>query len=118
MEGQTDGSMYGRMGNGRTDRQTDIWMDGQMDRWMDGRTDGRTDRWTDGRTDGQMDNLPIVQNFVPYRDCCPTIAKLQTENSIKRGKGTADLLATGYNCGLQFDTSIFGRWFTGNSASK
>ena len=27
--------------------------------------------WMDGRTDGRMENLPILQDFVPYRGRCP-----------------------------------------------
>ena len=53
---------------------------------MDGWTDGQTDKWTDGQTE----NLPILQDFVPYRGRCPTTAQLQPKNYIKRGKGTAD----------------------------
>ena len=52
--------------------------------------DGWTDRWMDGRTDGRMENLPILQDFVPYWGRCPATAQLQTKNYIKRGKGTAD----------------------------
>ena len=33
--------------------------------------DGQTERRTDKRTDGWMDNLPIIQDFVPYRGRCP-----------------------------------------------
>ena len=40
--------------------------------------------------DGWMENLPILQGFVPYEGRCPTTAQLLLENSIKRGKGTAD----------------------------
>jgi hypothetical protein len=45
--------------------------DGRTDGQMDGRTDGQTNRRTDGRTDGRRENLPILQDFVPYRVCCP-----------------------------------------------
>ena len=48
--------------------------------------DGRTDK----RMDGQTENLPILQDFVPYRGRCPATAQLQPKNYIKRGKGTAD----------------------------
>ena len=41
---------------------------------------GRSDEWT----------KPILQDFVLYQGCCPVTAQLQPENSIKRGKGTAD----------------------------
>ena len=37
-----------------------------------------------------MENLPILQDFVPYRGRCPATAQLQPKNCIKRGKGTAD----------------------------
>ena len=37
-----------------------------------------------------MENLPILQDFVPYRGRCPAAAHLQSKNCIKRGKGTAD----------------------------
>ena len=40
--------------------------------------------------DGRMENLPILQDFVPYRGRCPATAQLQPKNYIKRGKGTAD----------------------------
>ena len=41
-----------------------------------GQTDGRTDGWTDGQTDGRTENLPILQDFVPYRGRCPAAAQL------------------------------------------
>ena len=44
----------------------------------------------DGQTDEQTENLPILQDFDPYRGRCPATAQLQLENSIKRGKGTAN----------------------------
>ena len=44
----------------------------------------------DGQTYGWMENLPILQDFVPYRGRCPATAQLQPKNCIKRGKGTAD----------------------------
>ena len=40
--------------------------------------------------DGWTENLPILQDFVPYRGRCPATAQLQPKNCIKRGKGTAD----------------------------
>ena len=43
----------------------DGWMDGWTDGQMDGWTDGRMDGWTDGRTNERMENLPILQDFVP-----------------------------------------------------
>ena len=60
------------------DGQTDGWKEG----WMDGQTDGRMNEWTE--------NLPILQDFVPYWDRCPAKAQLQPDNYIKRCKGTAD----------------------------
>ena len=33
---------------------------------------GGADGLTNGRTDGRTDFLPILQDFVPYRGCCPT----------------------------------------------
>ena len=67
--------------DGQMDGRTDGW----TDRRMDGRMDGRTDGWTDGR----MENLPILQDFVPYQGCCPaTFCDFTT--SKKQGKATAD----------------------------
>ena len=37
-----------------------------------------------------MENLPILQDFVPYWGSCPATAQLQPENIMKQGKGTAD----------------------------
>ena len=59
---------------------------GGTDVWTYGRTDGRTDKRTDVRTE----NLPILQDFVPYQGRCPATAQLQPKNCVKRGKGTAD----------------------------
>ena len=44
----------------------------------------------DERKDERTENLPILQDFVPYRGRCPATAQLQPKNCIKRGKGTAD----------------------------
>ena len=52
--------------------------------------DGWTDRWMDGHMDVRTENLPILQDFVPYRGRCPATAQLQPKNCIKWGKGTAD----------------------------
>merc|ERR1711895_315254 len=49
---------------------------------MDGRTGGQTD--------GRTENLPILQDFVPYQGRCPATAQFKPKNYIKRGKGTAD----------------------------
>ena len=38
--------------------------------WMAQRG-GQTDERTDEQTNGQMENLPILQDFVPYRGRCP-----------------------------------------------
>ena len=45
---------------------------------------------TNGRTDERMENLPILQDFVPYQGRCPATAQLHPKNCVKRGKGTAD----------------------------
>ena len=44
----------------------------------------------DVRTYGRTENLPILQDFVPYRGRCPATAQFQPKNCIKQGKGTAD----------------------------
>ena len=53
----------------------------------------------DGQTDGQMEeqteNLPILQDFVPYWGRYPATVQLQPKNCIKRGKGTADHMPLG-----------------------
>ena len=50
----------------------------------------------DGRTDGRTENLPILQDFVPYRGRCPASIKITKKKTIrkkvKQGKGTADHL--------------------------
>ena len=73
--------------------EPEAWLAGP-EAWLDGpgggngRTDGQMDGWTDGRTE----NLPILQDFVPYRDRCPATAHLQPKNW---GKGTADHMPLG-----------------------
>ena len=63
-----------------------------MARGGDVRTNGRTDVQTNGRTE----NLPILQDFVPYRGRCPA-SPLKTKEKVKQGKGTADhLMPLGY----------------------
>ena len=52
--------------------------------------DVRTDVRTYGCTYGRTENLPILQDFVPYRGRCPATAQLQPKNYIKQGKGTSD----------------------------
>ena len=42
----------------------------------DGQTYGRTDVQTYRHTDGRAENLPILQDFVPYRGRCPATAQL------------------------------------------
>ena len=37
----------------------------------DERTNERTNGRTDGQTEGRTENLPILQDFVPYRGHCP-----------------------------------------------
>merc|ERR1712121_155661 len=42
--------------------------------------EGGTDGWTDERTNGRTENLPILQDFVPYRGRCPkTEFRFETE---------------------------------------
>ena len=40
----------------------------------------------DGQTDGQMDFFPILQDFVPYQDCCPASHSCKLPNA-KAGQG-------------------------------
>ena len=57
--------------------------------WMaqrGGQTYERTIVRTDGRTDGWTENLPILQDFVPYQGRCPATAKL-TRKLFKAGQG-------------------------------
>merc|ERR1712015_220669 len=53
-------------------------------------------RGGNGRTDGRMDvrteNLPILQDFVPYRGRCPASQRKIYANKEKQGKGIADHL--------------------------
>ena len=43
-----------------------------------------------------MENLPILEDFVPYRDRCPA-APMKTKQKVEQGKGNADhLLPLGY----------------------
>ena len=44
------------------------WLAGPQ-AWLDG-PEGGTDGRTDERTNGRTENLPILQDFVPYRDRC------------------------------------------------
>ena len=51
---------------------------------------------TNGRTDGRTEFLPILQDFVPYRGCCPATIEVTIKKTIKetveQGKGTGDHL--------------------------
>ena len=42
----------------------------------DGRTEKWMNKWTDERTNERTENLPILQDFVPYRGPCPATAQL------------------------------------------
>ena len=71
-----------------------------MDGWMDGRTDG----WTDGRTDGWTENLPILQDFVPYWGRCPkSMAYPRTSDTLFSTYGSRsvrhNLLSAEFRCG-------------------
>ena len=63
-----------------------------------GRTDVQTYGCTDVRTYGWTENLPILQDFVPYRGRCPATAQLLPKNCLKRGKGTADRMMRTKSC--------------------
>ena len=42
------------------------------------------------------ENLPILQDFVPYWGCCPA-SPMKTKKKVEQGKGTADhLMPLGY----------------------
>ena len=45
----------------------------------------------DGQMYGQTENLPILQDFVPYRGRCPA-SPMKAKEKVERGKGTADHL--------------------------
>ena len=68
-----------------------------MDKWTNGQTDKRTngqmDKWTNGQTDEQtnvqMENLPILQDFVPNQGRCPA-SPMKPKEKVEQGKGTAD----------------------------
>ena len=55
----------------------EAWLDGPKG-GMDGQTDGQTDGWTE--------NLPILQNFVPYRGRCPT-SPHENQGESRAGQG-------------------------------
>ena len=51
----------------------------------------------DGRMNGRTENLPILQDFVPYRGRCPA-SPMKTMEKVEQGKGTADhLMPLGYS---------------------
>ena len=51
---------------------------------------------TIGRTDKRTENLPILQDSVPYRGRCPA-SPMKTKEKVEQGKGTADhLMPLGY----------------------
>ena len=47
---------------------------------------GGTDVRTYGRTDGRTENLPILQDFVPYRGRCPAIIKITEKKTLRKNK--------------------------------
>ena len=61
------------------------WLDGP-EGGIDGRTEGWIDRQMDGRTDRQTKNLPILQDFVPYRGCYPTYPH-ENQGESRAGQG-------------------------------
>ena len=66
------------------------WLAGPQ-AWLDG-PEGGTNGWTDGRTE----NLPILQDFVPYQGRCPASPHENKEEK-EQSKGTADhLMPLGY----------------------
>ena len=46
----------------------------------------------EGRMDVRTENLPILQDFVPYRGRCPASQRKIYANKEKQGKGIADHL--------------------------
>ena len=58
----------------------------------------RSEAQLDGRTNEYTENLPILQDFVPYRGRCPACPhENQGESRVEQGKGTADhLMPLGY----------------------
>ena len=56
---------------------------------------------TDGLTDGRMENLPILQDFVPYRGRCPASIKT-TKPVAKRHQMVSGALALLYYFFLLF----------------
>ena len=70
----------------RMDGRMDGRKDGRMDGWMDGWTDGRTVGWTDVRTE----NLPILQDFVPYRGRWPKMDSRSEDSKAAHGLELAE----------------------------
>ena len=48
------------------------------------------DGWTDVRTNGRMENLPILQDFVPYRGRCPKRSGSEKPKPESHGKRAKD----------------------------
>ena len=44
------------------------------------------DGWTDGRTDERTENLPVLQDFVPYRGRCPKRRRKKKREKMKKKK--------------------------------
>ena len=57
--------------------------------WVSGLAGEPTGGGTDGWTYGLMENLSILQDFVPYRGYCPT-SPMKTNEKEEQGKGNAD----------------------------
>ena len=53
--------------------------------WLAG-PEGGTDRQTDKQTNGQTENLPILQDFVPYWGRCPD-SPHENKGEIRVGQG-------------------------------
>ena len=53
---------------------------------------GRMDGRTNGQTNKRTENLPILQDFVPYWGRCPASQRKIYANKEKQGKGIADHL--------------------------
>ena len=47
---------------------------------------GRTNEWTNKRTDKRTENLPILQDFVPYRGRCPA-SPHENQGESRAGQG-------------------------------
>ena len=78
-----------------------MWLGGWLGGWLGLRPGwlGLRPGWmaqrgerTDGRTDERTENLPILQDFVPYRGRCPASQRKIYANKEKQGKGIADHL--------------------------